>query len=318
MVVVKIAETYDLNTKANSVGLIGVHSPSAEMIAKMWPGFFQNYKFVRVLSGNITCACASYLPADPLQVGVTTGKVAPQDMFNPILYKAVSNDSFENVVSTLYSYISSDQLLPDGTIVKRGIYPGDQSDPDNPNNQWSLYYGLLAQPGWKKAMPQAGFGMRGLRPLVHMLASTFGNVSQPQAQASPNLNSIYGETTSGTPAALTGVGRVIRGRAFPMPRMPTKVPQSGGVSNFAIPPAWCACIIVPPSKLNSLYYRMRVVWSIEFSVPRSIQSIGTYSDVGDLGRATYYNGYDSASKNMENVTDSIDTIGVDIEKVMEQ
>ena len=316
MVVVKISETYDLSTKANAVGLLGIHSPSSGMISKLWSGFYQNYKYVRVLGGNVTCACASYLPADPLQVGTESGKVAPQDMFNPILYKAVSNDGFEAVVSALYGNASAERLLINGSVNSKAIYPGDPSDPDNPYDQFDLYYGFLAQPGWRKAMPQAGFTMRNLRPLVHMLASTFGNVTQPQEQASPNLNSIYGVTDKGVSTPYTAVGRVIRGRAYPMPRMPTRLPSST-VGNVDLPPVWTAVIIVPPSKLNSLYYRLRVTWFIEFTVPRNILEFANFSSQADLGDKTYYNGYDNAKGLMEKNLDSIDSIGIDIEKVME-
>lgn len=316
MVVVKISETYDLNTKTNAVGLLGVHSPSSAMIIKLWSGFYQNYKYVRVLGGNVTCACASYLPADPLQVGTESGKVAPQDMFNPILYKAVSNDSFETVVSALYGNASADRLLTGGSVNAKSIYPGDPSDPDNTLDQFDLYYGFLAQPGWKKAMPQAGFSMRNLRPLVHMLASTFGNVSQLQDQASPNLNSIYGVTDKGVPTPQTGVGRVIRGRAFPMPRMPTKVPGSV-IQNIDLPPVWTAVIIVPPSKLNKLYYRLRVTWFIEFTGTRSSIEYTNFVGQATVGEQTYYNGYDSSKHLMEQNLDSVDSIGIEVEKVME-
>lgn len=316
MVVVKISETYDLNTRRDKVGLLGIHTPAASLIAKLWSGFFTNYKFVRILSGSVTCACASYLPADPLQVGTESGKVAPQDMFNPILYKAVSNDSYETVVSALYGNALADRLIADGSVNKKDIYPGDQSDPDNPYDQFELYYGLLAQPGWRKAMPQAGFSMKGLKPYIHNLASTFGNVSAPSTSANPNLNSIYGANDQGLITSLTAVGRVIRGKAFPMPRMPTKLP-SASVANVDIPPVWCAAIIVPPSKLNSLYYRLRVVWYVEFSVPRNSNEFGNFTNQATLGTNTYYNSYDSAKGLMEKSLDSVDSIGIEIDKVME-
>ena len=101
MVSVKISETYDLSTVIGSLGVIGIHTPSAAAIGRLWSGFQQNYRFMKFTGCDVSMACASMLPADPLQIGTESGDIAPADMFNPILYKAVSNESFENILAKM-------------------------------------------------------------------------------------------------------------------------------------------------------------------------------------------------------------------------
>ncbi|ADB24814.1 ORF9 [Chimpanzee stool associated circular ssDNA virus] len=87
---VKVSETYDLSTQTDKMGFVGIHTPEGKLVYNMWSGLFKNFRKFRYASCDVTMACASMLPADPLQIGVEAGDIAPQDMFNPILYKAVS------------------------------------------------------------------------------------------------------------------------------------------------------------------------------------------------------------------------------------
>ena len=99
---VKVSETYDLSTQTDKMGFVGIHTPEGKLVYNMWSGLFKNFRKFRYASCDVTMACASMLPADPLQIGVEAGDIAPQDMFNPILYKAVSNDSMSTLLNRLY------------------------------------------------------------------------------------------------------------------------------------------------------------------------------------------------------------------------
>ena len=90
---VRISETYDLSTQVGKMGLIAVHTHSFHAISGAWGGLAKNHKFMRLVNCDITMACASMLPADPLQIGTEAGDIAPQDMFNPILFKGGSSRS---------------------------------------------------------------------------------------------------------------------------------------------------------------------------------------------------------------------------------
>lgn len=98
MPTVTIRETYDLSTKPNKMTLIGIHIPTKNIIQRLYPGFCEQYKMCRILHQNVRVASASRLPLDPAGVGVNEeGTVSPEDVFNPILYKAVSNQSLSNL-----------------------------------------------------------------------------------------------------------------------------------------------------------------------------------------------------------------------------
>ena len=162
------------------MGFLGIHTPDGKLVYSMWKGFFQNYRKMRFVSCDVAMACASMLPADPLQIGVEAGDIAPQDMFNPILYKAVSNDSMSMLLNKIYA---GGQTSESGIVLSKNSI-SSQNEPvfnfsaTKEIDQFAMYYGLLSDSdGWKKAMPQAGLNMRGLVPLTFSLFATQG---QPQ------------------------------------------------------------------------------------------------------------------------------------------
>ncbi len=328
MVFVRVSETYDLSTKVNKLGIVGIHTPKYDIITRNWKGLMMNYGKFRFASCDVTLACASILPADPLQVGVEAGSIAPQDMFNPILYKAVSNDSMNTFLQFLYgqelSTASSVAALNKGSIIDVHDTPFTQSDKEI--NQFSMYYGLLSNSdGWKKAMPQAGLQMRGLYPLVFQRLSNVGYTGQSVGDTASvpsvadNLNVTH-----------NNYARSIRGHACKMPFVPTTYfvapGTAGNVDGSAIshtmdpvniPSCYVGLIILPPAKLNQLYYRLKVTWTVEFSELRSVLDIANWSALALAGDTAYGTDYVAQSASMASTLDMVDTQGAEIEKVME-
>ena len=172
------------------MGIVAIHTPTGSLIDKMWPGLVLQHKKVRFVKCDVAMACASMLPADPLQIGVEAGAIAPQDMFNPILYKAVSNDSMSNIQSYIQGYGSAKStgfnIVNQGSVVDMND-PGFTNDSDAQIDAFSMYYGLLADSdSWKKAMPQSGLTMRGLYPLVYQVVSNYGVNGRPAAPVNDN------------------------------------------------------------------------------------------------------------------------------------
>ena len=91
MVFVKVRETYDLHTVRNKMSVIAIHTPKPQILKNNFPGLLMQCKSYRPFSCDVRLACASVLPVDPQGVGLSEGDVAPEDMFNPILYSAMSN-----------------------------------------------------------------------------------------------------------------------------------------------------------------------------------------------------------------------------------
>lgn len=332
MVFVRVREVFDLHTVRDKMTLIGVHTPKASLIAKNFPGLLMQCKAYRCVSADVRIACASMLPADPLQVSTTDGDIAPEDMFNPILYKATTNIGLSQIearIQALGESGNSATITGDSAItVNTGLGDSD----------FSIYYGLLADAhGWKHAMPQSGLEMRNLKPLVYEMLYAIGDndanadsANIDDAGQSGYLNSSNLATPRAVPA--------FKGHAKAMPFINCTSASSltyatGFNSNVGnhhafvpCPKVYCGVIIVPPSRLHELYYRMVVEWTLEFSGIRSIGEIGSFSDLAVIGNATHHMDYDfsSSSKALgvsDTKVDTFDDAGsvsanVEVTKVM--
>ncbi|APG55824.1 cap [Macaca mulatta feces associated virus 4] len=375
VVSVRVSETYDLSTQVGKMGIVGIHTPIGTLVERMWSGLVRQYGKFRFKSCDVAMACASMLPADPLQIGVEAGAIAPQDMFNPILYKAVSNDT----MNTFLQYIQGQAIFntgsTSGNIVNFGSVIGvNDSDFKTPGDaptsidQFQMYYGLLSDPsGWRKAMPQSGLVMRGLRPLVYNIVSSYGlnEASGAGVTGAPKndlkSNQLLGNaryTTAGARAPTNGsdaqlpdvvsggqnvyqdnpVFGSFKGRSQPMPWINTKFwPSAVGNSDGSmitetestnkdatlqsnvgrVPPAYVGLIVLPPAKLNQLYYRIKVTWTIEFSELQSNLAVSNWQGIAKFGALSYATDYASQSKAMNSIAGMVDTSDADVEKIME-
>lgn len=369
---VKVSETYDLSTKPDKMGLLGIHTPDGKLVYDMWQGFYQNFRKMRYVSCDVAMACASMLPADPLQIGVEAGDIAPQDMFNPILYKACSNDSMSNLLNKIYA--SGGDRQGDTWLNKNSVSaentPEFVYDSTKDIDQFAMYYGLLADTdGWRKAMPQAGLEMRNLVPLTFSLVATQG---QPSVVGGLGVGAdllLYpgtgGDELSNNEKIVTRVadiGRYMRGDTRRMPAFDTMVmtadgtirndardtvasvdssgdfpkvgddilslrPPGRGVSNLIVPNldapnCFVGAIVLPPAKLNRLYYRLKVTWTVEFTQPRPLTDITNWYGLALVGERSYGSDYEvqsalitrGSAKNQEGMVDAGD---MDITKIME-
>ena len=169
MVFVKVRETYDLHTVQNKMTIIGIHTPKPDIIKANFPGLLMQCKAYRPVSADVKIACASVLPLDPQGIGLAEGDVAPEDVFNPILYKAISNIG----MSQIEARITANSLDATGVAPVGGVdVVGQTADVDVDTataevDEFPLYYGLLSNAhGWKTANPQSGLQMTNLRPMV--------------------------------------------------------------------------------------------------------------------------------------------------------
>lgn len=315
MVFVKVSETYDLSTVVNKMGMVAIHTPKPSLIKNMWQGLCDNYRYMKFVKCDIAMACASTLPADPLQIGVEAGDIAPQDMFNPILYKAVSNDSYNTFLNRL-RYLKAQVGLSDGSVesVNDPVFKkSDGSDVD----QFAMYYSLLSEPdSWAKADPRHGLKMRGLFPVVFSLVSSVGNIAPPSVTPNSTVYSLGDNEDSRVFCNVAG--NFFRGRSMRMPRVPTVAYlDHGNPVDFQPAQAYIAALILPPAKLNVLYYRLKVTWTIEFSEPRPLSEISDYTGIASIGTAMYGSDYVEQSSTADVVTSAVDATGATVTKIME-
>lgn len=337
MVQVRISETYDLSTKVGKMGFVGIHTPTGGLIDKLWSGLVLQCKKFRFVKCDVAMACASMLPADPLQIGVESGAIAPQDMFNPILYRAVSNDSMNSFLSFIQNCATTSGVIP--TVNQGSVIDINNADfklaNDNPADQFQMYYGLLASEGWRHAMPQSGLTMSGLYPLVYQVVNQYGlngpmNNQVTQIPAVP-VNAASGVPTSKEDATVQVISTAnLRGPAMRMPSIDTMyfdealetdvVPNKMAYvrSNTGkVPPAYVGLIVLPPAKLNQLYYRLKVTWTVEFTGLRPLTDIGSWTATSLIGVDAYGTDYSAQSQAMSSKTAMVDTTGASIEKIME-
>lgn len=326
MVTVRVSETYDLNTYKDRMGIVAIHTPREALIKRLYSGLMTNHRFIRYVKCDVHGACASVLPADPLQVGVEAGTVAPEDMFNPILYKAVTNEAFDSIanrVSSAYGSGGTSQNAPDSVDIEQvGV---------NAETAFANYYALLSENDrWAKSMPQQGFSITDLVPLAHTVLNSFGNMLKPgnvpvtvgqQNTASVpgtlgDVPHIQGGTDPYTDTMrLVGGAMTFRGHAVPCPRMPLH--YSTDDSSFYYPKTMVAILILPPARRNIFYYRMRVTWTVEFTDVIPATEFTSQSANANIGGRAYFKAWTDPTTDLDSQNDTVDVSDMEIKKIME-
>lgn len=327
MVVRKISEMYDMRTTLNRLGIVGIHTPSWGQIDRRWHGEFLTHKFYRILGCQVRMACASALPPDPLQIGVTGKAIAPQDIMNPILYRAVSNETWNAIIGRLYG--TSGVTTDTNSIKTLENALSGLSDAECEQ----MYYAMLSSNEWRKAMPQAGLSMSGLKPLCYPVYGTFGNgevVGNLTAGASPVLGSnVQGVDASDNPSSGNlNTDRMLRGRAVRMPRLACSM---GGMAydetDFLVNTpqdvnrTYVGAIVLPPAKLTVFYFRLIVDWFVSFSEPVSMLEKLVGKAQAQDGSFTYNRTYEfTSAKDLagDQPDGTVSTDGADLDLVMEK
>lgn len=341
MVFVSVSETYDLSTRTGKMTLIGIHTPNKEIIQKTYPGLCMNSKYCRIVKQDVAIACASMMPLSPEIVGTEVGDIAPEDAFNPILYKAVSNES----MSTLEARLAGLQSSAADLAINGAQAEVENSSVTGLSDEFNVYYALLSnRDGFRTANPQQGLTMRGLVPLVFEKYYNFGTNF---VEASPDHIPVeFEDPTDSTLALGTRAVTSMRGKAHPMPRFNTtyltsisgsfvaganvgngmgrttsagdSTPYNAQAQMPDIMPVYTACIVMPPSRLHQLYYRMVVKTTLEFTEVRPIQEIASFQSLNtDYAPIVYHSDYSVQSKIMTETAGMVDVKDGTVNKIME-
>lgn len=329
MVFVKVRETYDLHTLRNKMSIIGIHTPGQALIKRNYPGLLMQCRAYRPVSCDVRLACASMLPLDVQSVGIEDGDVAPEDIFNPILYKPMSNFGMDR----LDAYINSNGAGGFGQSAT--AIDGESITADNTSgvaDDFNTYYGLLSQTNeWRHANPQAGLSMSSLKPLVYERYQTIGDNAVNGAQVLPTIHPNDNEGPSITAATFRGASHLMPMMNTTIVHMEaTKATPTGAPAGFPsteipanlsidvpAPKVFVGAIIVPPSRLHQLFYRLVCEWTLEFSSLRPLVEITSFGGIAAIGAATHYMSYTFSAKSLPEETSMVDTTeGSGIKKVM--
>lgn len=323
MVFVKVRETYDLHTVKNKMTVIGIHTPKPDIIKANFPGLLMQCKAYRPVSADVRVACASVLPLDPQGVGLAEGDVAPEDVFNPILYKACSNFGMSQIEARINAAVNP---TSSGLDVRGNSADVDVDTVTALVDEFPVYYGFLSNAHeFRHANPQSGLEMKNLKPLVYEVLYNFGD-NAGSTSAGTDISAGY-PAADGTRGVVSARG--IRGNAKPLPFINCTSYSNGAiwpgfnaapagsddsdphVTNHEVDVPWINCvvgaIIVPPSRLHELFYRMVVEWTIEFSMIRPLSEIADWTGLGVLADMTHYQNY-SYEATKEAVTGSKESI----------
>lgn len=354
-------ETYDLNTINNELSLLAIHTPQANTMKRMFHGLFEQYKKFKILGCNFRMVCASQQALDPTLVGFSEGQMDPRDVLNPILFKACTGESMNALLDQIYNASQSVTASSSGSTL------GASVDQHLTNNSLALrsYYSLLADDSFRREHPQKGITVMGLKPYVHKVvttqpfkwsvtnAGTSTNYDRPMVPGgtvtsgssaygfgAPSGSNIYSEDPVNPSVFVSNGLTDMPWLDTSFTKVDTYTDGSGQESSLAkttnlltnVPRVYMGVLVLPPSVALNLYFRLQIVWHIQFKDFRPAQdllpvyaenSINTESsslDGQDLGtqQTGYYNLYHTASKLAKDVG-SIDTTGIEnIEVVNEK
>lgn len=265
-VYVDIMQTYDFNTELGKVGIIGFHTPNATTLNAVASGLMKNFKKVYFRSMDFAIGCISQLPVDPLGVGFEPGKIAPQDVVNPILFKACTGESLNVLLNVIYAD-------PTGISQTSSLNTIDKFDVSNAEQ---AYYRLMNDPTFRTAHPQRGMVVNGLVPMVRQMLMNRpiqGESLNGNFQAIDGSGDFIASFASGITDAdalssvVTTDVQVMNGPLVHLPAQDTyKIPSYNGTENThaQMVRAFCGVMVLPPAIQNSLYFRLNVVWHVCF------------------------------------------------------
>lgn len=310
-------ETYDLRTVVGRMAILGIHTPTATSLKKMYRGFFEQYKRVKVHGCDIIGVCASSQSLTPAEVGLTAGLTDPRDVLNPILFKACTGENLDLLLDRIYSNPSAGENF--GSVHREDITDADEL---------GMYYQYLSDDSFRKFHPQGGIHVSDLKPFVHRVATTQSFKWSVGADGRPSISQSNGpdgyggvQGFAGSDGTNAGTSSVFISNGLePMPWIETTFEGNTSTANddtgtsatvlatnlaSSIPRIYCGVVILPPAVLQPLYFRFQVRWHISFKdfrpayeigpiveTPMEVSMGGTLSSTGPL----YYNLYNVSSK----------------------
>lgn len=299
-------ETYDINTIQNELSILAIHTPQSKTLKRFFHGFYEQYKKMKVLGCNFKIACASKQDLDPTLVGFEEGQIDPRDVMNPLLFKACTGEGINSLLDQIYN--ASESVSGVGVALGHSI---DQHV-DNDANALKAYYSLLADESFRKAHPQVGMTVMGLKPMVHKVVTTQPfkwSVAQGNNGDRPSIPQATTPNSQVTPIGFGGVSGshddnydpvnpsvFVSNGITDMPWLDTAfskvcsfVDGSGAqqasrkacVLQQNIPRVYMGALVLPPSSgAQNLYFRISVVWHILFRDFRMAQDLMPVSAEG--------------------------------------
>lgn len=279
----KYQEIYDVNTVADSVSVIGIHTPVGNKPREMLAGFFTQFRKYKYAGCSVVATPAARLPLDVMNIALESGQngASPKDVFNPILVRGCHGDNLNAALNSIYK----GSFQNEGSTLGKDDF-GNSVVPSGSLTWEQMYYRMLQDPSFKKFSLSSGIKISGLHPMIYNVASNH--------QILPNqYQGGVGALTPDDDGALnidsTTMGAVATGAAAPndakkiYPQLMTNRLQSlgwmdtkqvlnsqygevgtNGPVYTALPKIFMAAIVMPPAYRVSTAMRFVVTHFFEF------------------------------------------------------
>lgn len=308
-------EILDVNTVKGNVTIIGIHTPTGNTPVRRLSGFFSQFRKFRYKGCSVQVVPAATLPADPLQVGFEAGEntIDMRDMLNPILFHGTHGESLQiawNNIFYNHDRFNSETGGGNGYIVGAGMDADDVAFADSANSPVETqYYQAITDRTWRKFGIQSTFKLPFMSPRVWKAATVYpilgnGSVSNGSMNTGPNyaggtlpLGSIFDSSNgNGLTQKVGSNGEVLdqywmSSGTTPLGWLPTVTfPSIDNTLRPApatvLPKIFMGILVLPPSYLQELYFRVIVTHYYEFKgftaslAPASSMpdKIGTYEN----------------------------------------
>ena len=287
-------EILDVNTVKGNVTIIGIHTPTGNTPVRRLSGFFTQFRKFRYKGCSVQVVPAATLPADPLQVGFEAGEntIDMRDMLNPILFHGTHGESLQiawNNIFYNHDRFDGDGPHGNGYIVGAGMDADDVSFANTTNSPVETqYYQAITDRTWRKFGIQSTFKLPFMSPRVWKATTIYpilgnGYVDVGNMNTGPNyaggtlpLGSIFDcGNGNGLTQKVGENGEVLdqhwmSSGTTPLGWLPTvtfpniddKVVRPA--PSTVLPKIFMGILVLPPSYLQELYFRVIVTHYYEF------------------------------------------------------
>ena len=164
----KYQEIYDVNTVADSVSVIGIHTPTGSKPRAMLSGFFTQFRKYKYVGCSVVATPAARLPLDVMNIAIDSGQTGanPKDVFNPILVRGCHGDNLSAALNTIYK----GSFTNEGSSLGKDDF-GNSVVPTGGLSWEQMYYRMLQDPSFQKFSLSSGIKISGLHPMIYNVAA---------------------------------------------------------------------------------------------------------------------------------------------------
>lgn len=292
----KYQEIYDVNTVADSVSVIGIHTPVGNKPRQMLAGHFLQYRKYKYEGCSVVATPAARLPLDVMNIAIEAGQngANPKDVFNPILVRGCHGDNLSAALNSIYKgAFQSEGSSMGKDDFSKNVIPTD-------GLTWEqIYYRMLQDPSFKKFAMSSGIKLSGLHPMVynvatnHQLTDVIGN--DGTTVYSPGQTDVVtdgvvafngvtdGNVTNGTGGSADPIfPRFMTNRLQSLGWLDTKQVMDGFQSGYtSLPKIFMAVIVLPMSYRVSTAMRFVITHYFsfkEFNTSLTLEGASEYYD----------------------------------------